>query len=417
MCTNDVMNDCRLPNNTWMAENNFRSFAGQPLIFKGELLGVVALFSQQIMSEEEFDRLALFANQAAIAIKNVQLFGEVERLKNQLKAENTYLQEEIKSAQNFDHIIGNSDSISTVLQQIQQVAGTNTTVLITGETGTGKELVAHAIHNLSSRKNRAMVKVNCAALPVSLIESELFGHEKGAFTGALTKKLGRFALADGGTIFLDEIGDLPSELQAKLLRVLQEGEFESVGSVKTMKVDIRLITATNKCLSNEIKVGRFRSDLFYRLNVFPIMTPPLRARKDDIPSLVHSFLSKFAQKLRRGPLTISADEMNALQQYSWPGNIRELRNVIERAAIIASGSSIEVSTLLDVPDVRQDLELTHSDSHSIKKVDRAHILRILEKAHWVIDGERGAAIILGLHPNTLRFRMGKLGIKRPLREL
>ena len=413
MSTNDVMNDARLPNPTWLAENGFRSFAGHPLIFNGDLLGVVALFSQQFICDEEFDRLAVFANQAAIAIKNAQLFEQVEHLKNQLKAENTYLKEEIKLAHNFDNIIGKSEAVNTVVQQIHQVAETETTVLITGETGTGKELIAHAIHNLGPRKNRAMVKVNCAALPANLIESELFGHEKGAFTGALGKKIGRFALADGGTLFLDEIGELPSELQAKLLRVLQEGEFEFVGGVKTVKVDVRVIAATNKSLTDEVKAGRFRSDLFYRLNVFPILSPPLRDRPEDISLLAHSFLKKFAQKLKRGPLTISDDEMNALQQYSWPGNIRELQNVIERAAITASGPSINVSTFLEAPDLPQDFEHTHSNSQHIQDVDRAHILRVLDKVHWVIDGKGGAARILGLHPNTLRFRMRKLGIQRP----
>jgi len=413
VCTNDAMNDPRIPNKKWIAENKLQSFAGHPLIFKDELLGVVALFSRSIKVEEEFEQLAIFANQAATAIKNAQLFGEVEELKNQLKTKNEFLQEEIELTQNFEHIIGTSAPIKEVLQQVEQVSFTDTTVLIEGETGTGKELVAHAIHNLSPRKNNAFVKINCAALPAPLIESELFGHEKGAFTGALMKKLGRFKLADKGSIFLDEVGDLPLELQAKLLRVLQEGEFETVGGLETTKVDVRVIAATNKCISDEVKENKFRSDLFYRLSVFPISMPPLRNRKEDIPPLVHFFLDKIIRKLGRPPLKISQADMESLMQYSWPGNIRELQNVIERSVIISSGDTIKISPLSNAQNNHQEnTELDNTDLQSLDELNRMHILRVLGKTDWVIDGSEGAAQVLGIHPNTLRSRMKKLGIKR-----
>ena len=297
--TNDVLGDDRLPNKQWMKDNALRSFAGHPLKFRGELLGVLAMFGRRPLSEEEFERLAVFANEAAIAIKNAQLFREVEQLKNRLQAENIYLQEEIKHQHNFEEIIGESQSIKAVLRHIEQVAPTDSTVLIHGDTGTGKELIARAIHNLSSRKDRPLVRVNCGAIPANLVESELFGHEKGSFTGALQRRIGRFELANGGTIFLDEVGELPLDAQVKLLRVLQEREFERVGSSSSTKVDVRVIAATNRDLHAAVKAGSFRADLLYRLNVFPINVPPLSARASDIPLLVNHFIAKFFHQTRQ----------------------------------------------------------------------------------------------------------------------
>ena len=295
--TNDVLGDERLPNKQWMTDNGLHSFAGHPLKFRWELLGVIAMFGRRPLSGEEFERLAVFANEAAIAIKNAQLFAEVQQLKDRLQAENLYLREEIKLEHNFEEIIGESQSIKAVLRSIEQVAPTDSTVLIRGDTGTGKELIARAIHHMSPRKARSLVKVNCGAIPANLLESELFGHEKGSFTGALQRRIGRFELADGGTIFLDEVGELPLDAQVKLLRVLQEREFERVGSGHSTKVDVRVITATNRDLHAAVKAGSFRADLLYRLNVFPIEVPPLSARAADIPSLVGHFIAKFSTKL------------------------------------------------------------------------------------------------------------------------
>jgi transcriptional regulator with GAF, ATPase, and Fis domain len=283
-------------------------------------------------------------------------------------------------------------------------------VLIQGETGTGKELIARAIHQRSRHRERPLVKVNCAALPAGLIESELFGHEKGAFTGALGRQSGRFELADGGTIFLDEIGELPLELQAKLLRVLQEGEFERVGGSHTIKVDVRIIAATNRDLVEAVNIGAFRADLFYRLNVFPLTLPPLRERKEDIPSLVRCCLERLAKKLGKPLQALSDESLARVMRYSWPGNVRELQNVIERAAILASGPVVEIDEALDQRLPERDRS---HPATTLQEVERAHILRVLEDTSWVIEGPRGAARILGLHPNTLRSRLQKLGIKNP----
>ena len=406
--TNDVLGDDRLPNKQWMKDNGLRSFAGHPLKFRWELLGVIAMFGRRPLSEEEFERLAVFANEAAIAIKNAQLFTEVEQLKNRLQAENLYLREEIKLQHNFEEIIGESQSIMAVLRQIEQVAPTDSTVLIRGDTGTGKELMARAIHHLSPRRARALVKVNCGAIPANLVESELFGHEKGSFTGALQRRIGRFELADGGTIFLDEVGELPLDAQVKLLRVLQEREVERVGSGHSTKVNVRVIAATNRDLQAAVKAGSFRADLLYRLNVFPIDVPPLSARASDIPLLVNQFVTKFSTKIGKKIDGVTQSTMERLMKYSWPGNIRELENVIERATILAQGP------LLQIDDV-----LLHGSSaplipvaDSLEEVERVHILRVLHDVSWVIEGKQGAAARLGLHPNTLRSRMQKLGIKK-----
>ncbi len=409
MYTNDVLGDDRLPNKQWMKDNGLCSFAGYPLKFRWELLGVIAMFGRRPLSEEEFERLAVFANQAAIVIKNAQLFTEVAQLKNRLEAENLYLREEIKLGHNFEEIVGESQSIKAVLRQIEQVAPTDSTVLIRGDTGTGKELLARAIHNLSPRRARSLVKVNCGAIPVNLVESELFGHEKGSFTGALQRRIGRFELADGGTIFLDEVGELPLDAQVKLLRVLQEREVERVGSGHSTKVNVRVIAATNRDLHAAVKTGSFRTDLLYRLNVFPIEVPSLSARATDIPLLVEYFLRKFSKKLGKEFNGMSNATMDRLTKYSWPGNIRELENVMERATILAKGPLLQI----DASFLRMDPSPQPPVADTLEEVERAHILRLLHDTGWVVEGAEGAAIRLGLHPNTLRSRMQKLGIKKP----
>jgi formate hydrogenlyase transcriptional activator len=353
--------------------------------------------------------LAIFANQAAIAIKNAQLFTEVAQLKTRLEAENLYLREEVKSQHNFEEIIGESPSIMAVLRQIEQVAPTDSTVLIRGDTGTGKELMARAVHNLSPRRTRSLVKVNCGAIPANLVESELFGHEKGSFTGALQRRIGRFELADGGTIFLDEVGELPLDAQVKLLRVLQEREVERIGSGYSTKVNVRVIAATNRDLHAAVKVGSFRADLLYRLNVFPIEVPPLSARPSDIPLLVNRFVGKFSSKIGKKIDGVSESTMDRLMKYAWPGNIRELENVIERATILSKGPTLQIDEVMLQGSSTPLLPV----ADSLEEVERAHIFRILQDTDWVIEGKKGAATRLGLHPNTLRSRMQKLGIKKP----
>jgi len=334
---------------------------------------------------------------------------EIKKLKSQLEKENIYLREEIRTELGFGRIIGGSDVLQYVLFRAQQVAPTDATVLILGETGTGKGMVAYAIHEMSTRKDKPMITINCAALPANLIESELFGREKGAFTGAHTKQVGRFEVADGGTIFLDEIGELPLELQAKLLRVLQDGEFERLGSPRTIKVDVRVIASTSRDLKAEMRGRRFREDLYYRLNVFPVSLPPLRMRVSDIPELAQYFINKYAQKFGRRFETISKDTMKVLQAYHWPGNVRELEHVIERAVIT---SPEPVFRLVDQFDHEPD----NGEEGTLKGFEamaREHILQVLQNTSWKIEGEGGAASILGLKPSTLRFRIKKLGIQRP----
>ena len=332
--------------------------------------------------------------------------AKIKELKDHLQKENIYLREEIAVKYKHEEIIGESEAIQKVLSQAEQVADTNTTVLVLGETGTGKELLAHAIHNISARKARTMIKVNCAALPPTLIESELFGREKGAYTGALTKQLGRFEVADDSTIFLDEISELPLQLQPKLLRVLQDGHFERLGSSKTIAVNVRLIAATNQNLSKAVQDGRFREDLYYRLNVFPIMMPPLRERQEDIPKLIWAFVKEFEKTMAKRIKTIPRMSMEALQRYAWPGNVRELRNVIEQAMIISKGEVLNarVPTLSDLvmePEIK------------LVDVERNHILKVLQNTGWRIKGQNGAAELLGLHPATLYSKMKRLEIQRP----
>jgi formate hydrogenlyase transcriptional activator len=335
--------------------------------------------------------------------------SEIRLLKDQLEAENIYLREELKSEQHYRDIIGDSDSIKYMLLKVEQVARTNSTVLILGETGTGKSLVARAIHNAGSRSEGPFINVNCAALPANLIESELFGREKGAFTGAQARQIGRFELANRGTIFLDEVGEMPIELQTKLLRVLQDREFERLGNPQTIKVDVRVIASTNRNLKEDIGNGRFREDLFYRLNVFPITLPPLRKRKEDIPDLVNYFVQKYSNKMGKSIDTVSKATMQMLQSYSWPGNVRELENVIERAVIVSRGKVLQVTDKLEP---QRAVDPKRKSDKSLQVIEKDHILQALTQTNWRIEGEKGSAVLLGINPSTLRGRMRKLGIKR-----
>ena len=335
----------------------------------------------------------------------------MEQEKARLEAQAVYLQEEIKGSHNFEELIGSSTTLKKVLKNVERVAPTDSTVLITGETGTGKELIARAIHNLSPRKSKPIVKVNCAAIPAGLIESEFFGHEKGAFTGALTRKMGRFEVADKGTIFLDEIGELPLNLQSKLLRVLQEGEFERVGGTQTFKVNVRVIAATNRDLESLSKSGQYRPDLYYRLNVFPIHVPPLREREGDLPLLVQYFVRKFAASFGKKITKIPERMMTALQRYPWRGNIRELEHVIERAVILSEGPELEPIDWLSPSAAKA----SQGKPLTLDEVERQHILDVLEQTNWRVSGPKGAAAILGLKPTTLEARMKKLGIERQMK--
>ncbi|MBP1600495.1 MAG: transcriptional regulator containing sigma 54 interaction domain [Acidobacteria bacterium] len=379
-------------------------------------LGISSAKEDQSCPDEYIPRLRLlgelFVNSIERSRAELALRGqldEIETLKHQLEKENLYLREEIKTVQGFEKIVGSSDALKYVLFRVKQVAATDATVLILGETGTGKGLVAHTIHELSARRHRPMITVNCAALPGNLIESELFGREKGAFTGADARQVGRFEVADGGTIFLDEIGELPLELQSKLLRVLEEGEFERLGSPRTIKVDTRVIASTNRDLAAEVKDRRFREDLYYRLNVFPVSIPPLRTRTEDIPPLVRHFVGNHARKLGRSYESIPKSMMAALQEHAWPGNVRELDHVIERAVIISPGPVLRLADSLERATARPG----EGAPKALSEIERDHILKVLERAGWKIEGDGGAASILGLHPNTLRSRIKKLQIKRP----
>ena len=348
------------------------------------------------------------------------IFRDLEERKNaaremdELQRQNTYLREEIRSVHNFEEIVGASPTLRRVLEQVDLVAATDSSVLIYGETGTGKELIARAIHARSGRKGRPLVKVNCAALPAGLVESELFGHEKGAFTGATERRIGRFELAHGGTIFLDEVGELPPDVQVKLLRVLQERELERVGGSQTVKVDVRVIAATNRDLPAAVGAGTFRQDLYYRLNVFPVTLPPLRERPEDIPLLVHYFVARYAAKIGRRISRVPKETMGRLVAYAWPGNVRELENVIERAVILSAGADLVVAPEAlpaIAPEVLPERPAT-ADAVPLERVERAHIVSVLRRTNWRVDGPRGAARLLKMHPSTLRSRMQKLGIRR-----
>jgi transcriptional regulator with GAF, ATPase, and Fis domain len=434
LSTNDVAHDERIADRAWAQANGLVSFAGWPLTFRGALEGVLATFARRPLTSAEIARMALFAHQAAIAIKNARLFAAVTALEERLQAENAYLRREAAgSDDDAASVLARCGGLRDVLTQIRQVAPTTTTVLIHGETGTGKELIARAVHELGPRRSGPLVKVNCAALSPSLVESELFGHEKGAFTGAQQRRIGRFELADGGTLLLDEVGELPLELQPKLLRVLQEQEFERVGGTRPVRVDVRIVSSTNRELSKAVEAGRFRADLFYRLAVFSIAVPPLRDRSGDCAVLAEAFVRAQAHRLGK-PLTgLTPAALDRLLAHDWPGNVRELANVIERAAIVATGPMVGEDDLpplarraasphaqaspvdsrdagpLSWPEVAQDGDAT------LETVERTHIVRVLERAGWVIEGKTGAAAILGLAPSTLRSRMTLLAIRRTAR--
>jgi transcriptional regulator with GAF, ATPase, and Fis domain len=410
-------------------KSGIRAMLLLPLVIGGQLTHVIGLWNNarggkwpaaylrrlRLIGEIVANALIRRRDQEALLRSKKELaeaFGEINKLKEQLEPKNKYLREEVVSLNQYRKIVGVSDPLKYVLYRVQQVADTKTTVLLLGETGTGKGLFAHALHELSGRRNKPLVKVNCAGLPPNLIESELFGREKGAFTGSTARQIGRFELANGGVIFLDEIGDLPLELQAKLLKFIEDEEFERLGSPLTIKVDVRIIASTNKNLEEEIEKGRFRKDLFYRINVFSITIPPLRERKQDIPLLVKHYAEKIGKAHGRGIKEVPKSAMKALQNYSWPGNVRELINVVERAVILSDGPELRLGEGIDAMpfDHAQEPEEVPK---SFAETEREHILATVKEMGWRIEGRNGAARLLGINPSTLRSRMKKLGIRRP----
>ncbi len=404
------------------AAESVKSACFIPLVNRGRALGdlMIVRLTEGTFTAEDVDFLSQAAGQIAIAIENALAYREISELKDKLAQEKLYLEEEIRSEMNFAEIVGKSSALRKVLKRVETVAPTDSTVLIYGETGAGKELIARAIHDLSPRKSKAFVKLNCAAIPTGLLESELFGHERGAFTGAIAQRIGRFEVANGGTIFLDEIGEIPLELQTKLLRVLQEREFERLGSSRTLRTDARLIAATNRDLEAMVAEQKFRSDLFFRLNVFPIQVPPLRERHGDIPLLVRHFAQQFSKRMNKTIDTISSATMEALSRYHWPGNIRELQNVIERAVITSTGPVLKV----DVADLKISRSSSPAEKSSaqgstndalrnvLEETERQQILKALKQSNWVVAGPKGAAAKLGMKRSTLQLRMSKLGISR-----
>jgi len=399
-------------------EAGYRSSCQAPLIAHDKVLGAVVLVSrtEAAFDEADAEMLSHIAKQLAIAVENARNYRDVELLKNKLVSEKLYLEEEIQSQYNFEEIIGQSATLKKILKQVATVAPTDSAVLLCGETGTGKELIARAIHNLSGRKERTLVKLNCAAIPTGLLESELFGHEKGAFTGAIAQRIGRFELANKGTLLLDEIGEIPLDLQPKLLRVLQEHEFERLGSSRTIKTDARLIAATNVDLPEMVAEKKFRSDLFYRLNVFPINIPPLRDRVGDIPLLIGYFAQKHSLRMNKRIDVVPKETVDALCEYSWPGNVRELENFVERSVILTSGNELqaplsELRANGGSVAVSEPVVAAGSSPVSLEENERRHILIVLEQTNGVIGGKGGAAEILGLPISTLRNRMKKLGLK------
>ncbi len=393
---------------------------------KGKLLSIQSLardITEQRRLEADLQATNIKLEAALAEVKQTaetlaKAFDEIKRLKDQLEAENIYLRDEIELREGSGEIIGTSDALKSAIRKAQQVARQKTTVLLTGETGTGKGIFARFLHRQSDRRDRSFVNVNCASLPANLIESELFGRERGAFTSSTARQIGRFELADKGTIFLDEIGEIPLELQAKLLKVIEEGEFERLGSPHPIKVDVRIIASTNRNLQEEIKKGRFRQDLYFRLNIFPILIPPLRERHGDIPLLVKAYVAKFSKSHGKNLKRIPTKIMESLKSYSWPGNVRELINVIERAVIVSEGSELQLAEKIDERPVDSNREQEtpfrkSRETKALAEAERDHILKVLQQTGWRIEGPRGAAQILDLHPNTLRARMKKLGIKRP----
>ncbi|TLY33768.1 MAG: GAF domain-containing protein [Nitrospirae bacterium] len=396
-----------------LLEEGVKSGCCVPLKSHNRLLGTlnIASLHSGAFSQDDVDLLSQVANQIAIAVENALAYRQIEELKDKLNKEKLYLEDEIRTEYNFEEIIGESAALKRILKQVETVAPTDSTVLIQGETGTGKELIARAIHNLSKRRERTFVKMNCAAIPTGLLESELFGHERGAFTGAIAQKVGRFELAHGGTLFLDEVGDVPLELQSKLLRVLQEQEFERLGSNRTIRVDVRLVAATNQDLAQMVTDKLFRSDLYYRLNVFPITAPPLRERPEDIPLLVRYFAQKYARLMNKQIETIPAGAMTALAKYHWPGNIRELENLIERSVILSQGPDLHAP----LGELKVPATPAHNGAATLEAAEREHIQRVLRETNWVIGGPSGAATRLGMKRTTLQSKIRKLGISRDQR--
>ena len=391
-----------------------QSTCNLPVTTARQRLGVLIFGAKEAYAykAEDVDFLQLVANQVAVAVENALAFREIEALKDKLANEKAYLEEEVRTDRNFDRIVGETGALRTLLTKVETVAPTDSTVLVWGETGTGKELIARAVHELSPRKDRTFVKLNCAAIPTGLLESELFGHEKGAFTGAITQKLGRFELAHRGTLFLDEVADIPLELQPKLLRVLQEQEFERLGSTRTIHVNVRLVAATNRNLGQMVAEGRFRNDLYYRLNVFPLKLPPLRERPDDIPRLVRHLTQRFARGMGRRIETIPSQVMDALVRYPWPGNVRELQNVIERAVIRSHGPVLQIPRTELQSMTLSTTPPSDNRSATLAEAEREHILRALHDANWVLAGPKGAAAHLGMKRSSLQSKMKKLGISR-----
>ncbi len=417
------IDDIKVANSEWIADPDWaeregiQGFAGQPLLFREELVGVLAVFLRAQGAPGQMDWLRLIADHLAVAITNARAFEEIEHLRNQLELENEYLRMEVREAAAFGDIVGTSAALDGILRQIELVAPTDSTVLITGESGVGKELIAREIHRRSARAERPMIRVNCASIPRELFESEFFGHVRGAFTGATRDRVGRFALADRGTIFLDEVGEIPSELQSKLLRVLQEGEYERLGDERSRKTDVRVITATNRDLRKEVENRSFREDLFYRLNVFPVEVPPLRRRPEDIPALAAHFVRSLASKLNLPEPRLTRAQLMRLQAYDWPGNVRELQNAIERALITCQGKQLRVA----LPETsepgaaaqaiasQEDAVLTEDEMRTLEK---DNLRRALRQTGWKIYGAGGAAELLGVKPTTLVSRMKKLGLER-----
>jgi formate hydrogenlyase transcriptional activator len=403
----------RMPQETArdLLDEGLQSLCAVPLISRERVLGTLNIASRRedAFTDSDAGLLAEVAGQFAVALDNALAYQRIEELNARLGEEKLYLADEIRSNNFFEEIIGKSRPLQKVLRQIEVVAPSDSTVLICGETGTGKELIARAIHDLSARRQGTFVKLNCAAIPTGLMESEMFGHEKGAFTGAVNRRIGRFELAHRGTLFLDEIGDIPLELQPKLLRVLQEHEFERLGDARTIRVDVRLVAATNKDLLEMVNNGAFRADLYYRLNVFPVMLPPLRDRPDDIPPLVRYFAHQVGRRMGKKITTISRETMDTLARYSWPGNIRELQNIVERAVILAPGTDLRI-TSEELGVIRT---VAGKQAQTLQDAERQHIVQALRETGWVVGGPHGAAVRLGIKRSTLQFRMQKLGISRP----
>jgi formate hydrogenlyase transcriptional activator len=435
VCSTATGLQAKFPDDPWLGQIGVDSYVGVPMRnAEGRVLGHIAVLHTESLepTEQQLAVLKIFAARGCAELERMQAdrklraaLAEVQRLKDRLQAENVYLQEEIRTEHNFEEIVGDSPSLRRLLENIGAIAGSDATVLIQGETGTGKELVARALHNRGPRRDRPLVKVNCGAISAGLVESELFGHVKGAFTGALARRIGRFELADGGTVFLDEVGELPADTQVKLLRVLQEQEFEPVGSNQPVRVNVRVIAATNRDLEEAVGAGRFRADLYYRLNVIPLRVPALRERREDIPQLAMYFLERSARKSGKAVRGIASQSLAQLCAYDWPGNIRELQNLIERGVVLSSGPVLEVDpALLRVAPAAATTSArvaapvapeVVADALSLEAVERQHMRAVLEKTRWVIEGADGAAALLKINSSTLRSRMKKLGIARPAR--